>query len=90
MARPELCQYRRPEDDARCVLNAHDESSSHAVVPSFVDARLYLLDDLAETFKRTEQWEAYHHVRAVAHGLDFHLSSCTHGLRAVPHPRITA
>lgn len=80
-----LCQHRRAEDDARCVVNAHPgRPNLHAYIER-VDPRLYLLDDLADTFRTSKEWPAYHHVRAVAHDLGFHLSSCVHGLRAVPY-----
>lgn len=85
MTTTRFCKHRRAEDDARCVVNAHpDRPDLHAFVDQ-VDPRLYLLDNLANTFRASKEWPAYHHVRAVAHGLGFHLSSCVHGLRAVTH-----
>lgn len=81
-----LCAHRRIEDDAQCVINTHDATVPHAYTRA-VDERLYLLNSLAETFKGHEEWVAYHHIRAVAHGLGFHLTSCSMGLRAVPYAR---
>jgi hypothetical protein len=88
MAAPVLCLHQRAEDDSKCVLNAHEDAVPHAYV-SRLDPRLELLDELAETFRRNNLWPAYHHVRAVAHDLGFHLSGCVYGRRAVPHARPT-
>jgi hypothetical protein len=44
-------------------------------------ARLDLLDELAETFKKHGEDRAYHHVRAVAHDHNLHLTSCSVGKR---------
>jgi hypothetical protein len=63
-------------------LNAHPEQPERHSYALRLDPRLPLLDELAETFKRHKEWKAYHHVRAVAHGLDFHLTSCVGGPRA--------
>lgn len=79
-SRVALCPIRRPEDGARCAVNAHPEQpNAHAyIVP--LDPRMRLLDSLAETFRKNEEWPAYHHVRAVAHDLGFHLSACSGGI----------
>jgi hypothetical protein len=82
-----LCGHSRAEDDAQCVFNAHPEHPERHAFTYPVDVRLGLLDALATTFRNAEQWAAYYHVRAVAHDLGFHLSSCVHGLRAVPYAR---
>jgi hypothetical protein len=38
-------------------------------------------DKLAEAFKALGEWGSYHHVRAMAHEMGYHLSSCPGGKR---------
>lgn len=53
---------------------------SPAMSPEIIN----VLDELAEAFKREKIWSAYHHIRAVAHDLGWHLSGCTGGKRPAP------
>jgi hypothetical protein len=53
------------------------------LMPVYLMEPIEVADLLAEEFKLREDWGPYHHVRAMAHDMGYHLSSCPGGKRLV-------
>jgi hypothetical protein len=52
-------------------------------LPAYLMDTIDVADELAEEFKEIGEWGSYHHVRAMAHDMGYHLSSCPGGKRLV-------
>jgi hypothetical protein len=51
------------------------------LMPVYLMEPIEVADLLAQEFRLREDWGSYHHVRAMAHEMGFHLSDCPGGKR---------